>query len=345
MQLVCKICAKCANSFYIRMNDTDYLLNCLIAELKKKYQEHPDGGNSNPVKWATTAFKGLTKIMGMSGYHIGERTIRSIMTGSYIISDSTSKINTLNTIVQFLEYENWNEFVRKAGEPTALEKLHCDAIYRVISEAHKKVWKAKQLLPVLKISLFTDYFIKDASYYKKTCSDLFRLSSYEAQMKHNSTHLLDTATIKWITDKKACVVTHERECVEFNWKPIPGTVRLRGIYEFKMDGTSEHIDGIPNKSRNYAYLLINIGGNWKIAGKWSLGHRTYEDAKADILVENQETGERSYVYPEYHEKFQSLYFPDSDEFQLEYEPIERFNNRAKQEKERMKGNFNEDNST
>lgn len=302
-------------------DENTYLLNCLIGDLKVAYYNRT-GTSDDTVTWATTAYVRLAEMMTAAGFFIGSNTLRAIFTHKYVISGSVNKIHTLERIVKFLGYKSWVSYAAEKGKHPNLKQMHGDDIYATITGSLKQLWEAYQALPKIRISLFSDYYIQESGYFKNLCSELVRLSSYEAKLNTKSFHLIDKVEIKWITNKKAGVQTTERIKEDFDWitPPETGLISLKDLVPTK-DGRLRRIESKDRLLRiiepeNFMYLMIHTDEKWRIAGVYGLDDRHYEDIKASTIIEGDEPGTFAYVYPLFHKEFQEEFFPDSEEFDL-----------------------------
>lgn len=293
------------------MAQLEYLLDCLVNDLKEEYYERTPETPRDTVKWATTTFQNLASMMTKDGYHIGENTLRSIISGKWTIDQSNAKAHTLNKCVKWLGYRNWEEFAQKKGNPPSLEILYGDAIFSVITNAHKGIWEAYKKLPEINTALFLDFFIKNTRHYNNLTREIINLASVGATLVKDSFHFIESARIYWITDKKACVETHESLRINFKYPPMPGRIMfVEGNKYIPCDNGV--ITEKPHRTQYSQFLMIKKEEGWKIGAKYSNSGR-YRNAKKILYGKILESGEPFYSLPVWHESVQKKYFSDDED--------------------------------
>ena len=293
------------------MAQLEYLLDCLINDLKEDYYERTPETPRETVKWATTTFRKLASMMTNDGYHIGENTLRSIISGKWIIDQSNAKAHTLNKCVKWLGYKDWQEFAQKKGDLPSLESLHGDSIFNAITKAHKGIWDAHKKLPEINTSLFLDFFIKNTRQYKNVCGDIVRLANSGATLVDDSFHIIQYATIKWITNNKACVETRESIKINFHYPPTPGHIIFVACNKYAAIDNGFTTQN-PSEIIHCIYLMIRKTDGWKIGARYP--NVRYDDAKETLIGYHVGTREPFYSLPNWHESVQKQYFSDDQDY-------------------------------
>lgn len=284
-------------------------MKCLIADLKREYRARRPRLTASTIAWATTVFKDYVGIMLDDGFSIGVNTLRSILKGKYVISESTAKGNTLDMVVQFLKYESWAAYEEEKGEQPNLEVIHRDSIFNVITSYNKGFWNALKELPKINTGLFTNFLIHNTRQYHNNCGQLMRLANYGAHVLQGSYHLIEYAGIKWITDRKACVETRESSKINFSYPPVPSHLMIGRKTFAKMDNGLKTNN---SRSRNSCiYLVILKSSGWKIGAKYT-GQR-YDEAEKVLYGNDADTGKPFIELPVWHEDVQREYFSDDDD--------------------------------
>src|SRR5882762_11744879 len=88
----------------------------LIQQVKKRFEEKTGWGDSG--KWTNQDFLRLSElILEQTGVTISHVTLKRVW--GKVKYDSLPNTHTLNTLVQFLGYENWRDFRSQNGNGTA----------------------------------------------------------------------------------------------------------------------------------------------------------------------------------------------------------------------------------
>ncbi|HVU93987.1 MAG TPA: hypothetical protein VHE34_02145 [Puia sp.] len=125
----------------------------LIRQVKKRFEEQTGWGDSE--KWSNQDFLQLSELIrDKTGVNISHVTLKRIW--GKVKYESLPNTHTLNTLVQYLGYDNWRDFSVKAGEvsvppPAVAEQKE---VRRWRWRWKKVVWMVAPLVVILLVLLF-----------------------------------------------------------------------------------------------------------------------------------------------------------------------------------------------
>lgn len=248
-------------------NDSEGLLNYLVAELKERYYEKSKEFlgvelTERTVKWAETAYKNLSEMIGHYTRPISPNTVRSVMTKNFLINKG--KLHTLETLSLFLGKSGWTEFEKEAMRNNYGISRHQDKILNTVIKGNLEILAAYRKQPTISTLNLENYFIKDTYFHKKFHDKLIQHAYSQFFLKPGTEFATISATIKLINERKALVLTEEK------WD-----------LQWIINGKEVVSEGNP-LVKEYVFLLFYNNEDWKIEGKYNV-KKSFED---DIVNPN-----------------------------------------------------------
>jgi len=225
----------------------------------------------NSDKWTKSGFSLLANLIGadllermtdtqllQTGSSVSAKTLQKIMEGTYKISLPIDPrvINTLNKIVFFLEYDNWDDFIkRNNGQPNeqpskiAKENSAENNIKAIVETAIQTEFMAYRNLPQIPKNYLMKSYVKNSQAFNKIMEVLLTQQSNNCIISNQynpSTIEILNLKVEKLSENYAQVST--TEFWELCWWD---TVNNQYIKRYK--NISEHV-----------YIVIKENDEWKI---------------------------------------------------------------------------------
>jgi len=160
-----------------------------------------------------------TELRVQMGTSLSSKTLQKIVTLNYNVSYPIDPrtLNTLNKIVIFLEYKDWDDFIKATDKNLSKTKKKedvpvKDVLKSIVKEALRLQHLAYCNLPKISESIISKNFIKGSSSYNMIMDTLTDKSSNKQVISNNynpSTYEILDIKVKKIEDNKAQVYTKE----------------------------------------------------------------------------------------------------------------------------------------
>ncbi len=189
-----------------------------------------------------------------TGSSVSAKTLQKIIEGNYVISLPIDPrvINTLNKIVFFLEYKNWEDFVCRANQEekvVEVSKPAEDEVKDLVQQAIETEFAAYLNLPEIPKNYLIKSFLKGSQAFNKIMEVLLAQQSNHCIVSNQynpSTFEILNLKVEKLNDNYAQVVT--TEFWELCWWD---TVNNQYLKRYK--NISEHV-----------YIVVKQNNQWKV---------------------------------------------------------------------------------